>query len=382
MKMNQKLVMVLVVSSCLTLPVAARQTQTDKQSMLPANRDSTTRVDYKELEKVSKIIGMEVSDLQEKKLGKVKDLAIDLQAGRVAEVIVGTGGFVGMDEKMIAVPPECLTFANSGKELRLAESEPFRTSPFFKFSHWNEATSTANVEEVYHHFQIPTYGSFGYLERTDKILGISTRNHEEKRLGKVENLVVDLNAGRVVEVILASGGFLGIKDEWSAVPPQAFHFNPAKDMLTLDVTREMLKNAPHFKPRDWRDSVNNSMSLAVVYKAYNVPPYFNPNDAGATVQNAVPQGAMIPANSTDTQNDAVITARIEQLIRATDGLSPDARQVQITTQSGRVTLKGLAASEKEKKQLGELAATVVSADHVDNQIEVKNIGASASMIND
>lgn len=382
MKMNQKLIMVLAVSTCLTLPVTAQQTKNSNDSKAPGNRDSAEKVDYKGLEKASKIIGTEVTDLQDKKLGKVKDLAVDMQAGRIAEVIIGTGGFIGMDEKMIGVPPECLTFANSAKELRLADAEPFKTSPFFKLSHWNEATSSASVAEVYRHYHMPNDANFGYLERADKIMGISTRNLEEKSLGKVENLVVDLSGGRVVEVILASGGFLGIKDELSAVPPQAFHLNPAQDMLTLDVTRESLKNAPHFKPRDWRDSVNDSMSLAVVYKAYNVAPYFTPGSTDTIVQNAAPRGAMLPANSADTQNDAVITARIQQLILAANGLSPDARRVEVTSKDGRVTLRGLAASEKEKKQLGELAATVVAAGRVDNQIEVKNIGATTSINND
>ena len=76
MKMNQKLIMVIAVSSCLTLPVTARQTQTEKEGM-PGNRDSTTKmestktdstkVDYGNLQEASKIIGREVTDAQDKK---------------------------------------------------------------------------------------------------------------------------------------------------------------------------------------------------------------------------------------------------------------------------------------------------------------------------
>jgi sporulation protein YlmC with PRC-barrel domain len=379
MKMNKNLAMVIVVGSCLTLPVGARQTQTYNNGNMPGDRDSGNKVGYKELEKANKIIGMEIKDPQEHKLGKVKDLAIDLKAGRIAEVIVGTGGVVGLDEKMVAIPPESLTFANSGKELKLNDAETFKIAPFFKMAQWNEATSPAKVADVYERFHVTPHGAPAYLARADKIMGLTAMNPQSEHLGKVETLVVDLPAGRVVEVIVASGGFLGIKDELSAVPPQAFRFDPGKDLLTLDTTRETLKNAPHFKPGDWRNSVNNPVSLAGVYNAYSVAPYFSQGSAETAGQNAVPQGTMKPTNAPEAQSDMAISARIQQLILAADGLSADARAVQVTAQSGRVTLRGTASSDKEKKQLGDLAATVVPADHVDNQIEVRDIGASASM---
>jgi osmotically-inducible protein OsmY len=81
----------------------------------------------------------------------------------------------------------------------------------------------------------------------------------------------------------------------------------------------------------------------------------------------------------DTLSDAAITTRIQQIILATDGLSMGARGVQVTTQSGRVTLRGTASSEHEKKQLGDIAATVVAADHVDNQIEVRDFTSLSGM---
>ena len=321
MKMNQNLAMVIVVCSCVTLPVAAGQTETYNDGKLPGDRDSAAKVAYNDLAKANKIIGMEVTDPQEHQLGKVKDLAIDMQAGRIAEVIVGTGGFIGLDEKMIAVPPESFVFANAGKELKLNDAAAFKIAPVFKMSQWQEATSAAKVADACQRFQVPPYDGSGPLERADKILGLTAKNPQSEHLGKVENLVVDLSAGRVVEVIIATGGFLGIKDELSAVPPQAFRFDPGRNLLTLDTTREALKNAPHFKPADWRDSVNNSASLAGVYNAYSVPPYFTQGSADTALPNAVPRKVTPPANAADTQSDAAITLQIQQLLLTADGLS-------------------------------------------------------------
>jgi len=57
------------------------------------------------LEKASKIIGTEIKDSADQKLGKVKDLAVDLENGRIVEVIVARGGVMGLDKQFVAVPP-------------------------------------------------------------------------------------------------------------------------------------------------------------------------------------------------------------------------------------------------------------------------------------
>jgi len=373
MKLNQNMMVVVVVSSCLALPVAARQAQTDNDGRKPLDGGRAAKVDYKNLEKADEIIGMAVADPQEHKLGKVKDLAIDMQDGRVAEVIIGSGGFAGLDEKMIAVPPEALIHANAGKGLQLNDADAFRTAPSFKMSHWNAAASATEVADVYERFHVTPHGGAGELVRADKIMGLTARNPQNERLGKVENLVVDLSAGRVVEVMIASGRYLGIKEELSAVPPQAFRYQPEKALLTLDTTKETLKYAPHFKPGDWRNSADNSASLAGVYNAYGVPPYFTQGSPDTTPQNIAPKETTLPANTGGTLSDETITSRIQVLILTTDGLSMGAREVRVTTQSGRVTLRGIVSSEREKKQVGDLAATVVEADHVDNQIEVRDM---------
>jgi hypothetical protein len=70
--------------------------------------------------------------------------------------------------------------------------------------------------------------------------------------------IAKTNSRRTISnVILSTGGRLGIKSELSALPPQAFMFDPNKDMLTLDRTKESLENAPHFKAGDWRYGVDH-----------------------------------------------------------------------------------------------------------------------------
>ena len=67
--------------------------------------------------------------------------------------------------------------------------------------------------------------------REVKLSPTRAANGQAEAVGKVENLIVDLPAGRVVAVILSTGGFLGLGDELSAVPPAALGFTENRSAL-------------------------------------------------------------------------------------------------------------------------------------------------------
>ena len=94
--------------------------------------------------------------------------------------------------------------------------------------------------------------ALGTVSRATKLIGTTTVNNQNEKLGKVENLMIDLPSGRIVEVIVASGGFLGIDAEMSAVPPQAFRYDVDEGALTLNTTKAALGAAPHFKNSEWK----------------------------------------------------------------------------------------------------------------------------------
>jgi len=51
----------------------------------------------------SKLIGVDVYNEANEKIGAVEDLIVD-KSGRVENVILGVGGFLGMGEHYVAVP--------------------------------------------------------------------------------------------------------------------------------------------------------------------------------------------------------------------------------------------------------------------------------------
>ena len=77
-----------------------------------------------------------------------------------------------------------------------------------------------------------------------KIIGESVVNRENEKLGKIHELVLDANAGRLAYAVLSFDG------KRFAMPWSAFEFSNTEDKLILNVDKQKLKAAPGFDKSD------------------------------------------------------------------------------------------------------------------------------------
>jgi hyperosmotically inducible protein len=80
---------------------------------------------------------------------------------------------------------------------------------------------------------------------------------------------------------------------------------------------------------------------------------------------------LTPGDQGGTPADRETTRKIRRAITSNDQLSTTAKNIKIMTVDGKVTLRGPVKTEEEKKQITDLAASVVQPDKLDNQLEVK-----------
>jgi sporulation protein YlmC with PRC-barrel domain len=532
-------------------------------------------------EKSSKVIGWEVRNTRNEKLGKIEDLAIDMDTGRIVSVIVGSGGFLGIGERYFAIPPTALSY-DAAQEVVLLnmDKERFKAAPAFELSRWDEYTTADRLAESYRYYGQPAYwtssssiqsrtipsspatgvgsspsattsgtisgttsgttrstdqnqppsgqggtssttgttsgttsgsstddrsdrssstsapdqttapdratsssadrstttttttdstsstsdvtrpndtttttsssennaatrsttdatsrtsdpnqqqtsssslnttdqsrstsglgstsagstsgttsarsgssdlgtsssstwstGSYsqlGHVDRAKKIVGMPVQNMQQERVGKVDNLIVDLAAGRIVSVIVSSGGFLGMGDTLSAVPPQAFRTAANRDALLLDVSKEKLASYPHFTGNQW-PQFNDPNYVSGVYRSYNVNPYFTSTpaaDVDNTRQNIRDRNdqTLTPLDQGNNAADVQTTARIRRAITSESGFSTNARNIKIITANGQTTLRGVVDSDAERKRIEELARQAMPNITIDNQLEVQ-----------
>ena len=71
-----------------------------------------------------------------------------------------------------------------------------------------------------------------------KLIGDPVVNADGEKLGKIEDLVIDPESGRVDYAVLSFGGFLGVGDKLFAVPIEAMRLSPEERRFILDVDKE------------------------------------------------------------------------------------------------------------------------------------------------
>jgi sporulation protein YlmC with PRC-barrel domain len=106
------------------------------------------------------------------------------------------------------------------------------------------------------------------------IIGDAVTNAAGEDLGKIEDLMIDLDYSRVGYAVVSFGGFLGIGDKLFAVPLEALTLDAPNHRFLLDVKRERLENAPGFDKDNWPNTFDRSWG-ASIYEHYGHEPYWS-----------------------------------------------------------------------------------------------------------
>jgi sporulation protein YlmC with PRC-barrel domain len=106
----------------------------------------------------------------------------------------------------------------------------------------------------------------------DKIIGSRVINLKGETLGKIEDLVVDIDTGRIVYAILDSGGFLGFGSKLFPVPWETLAALPSEGIFFLNQSKEQMEKAPAFEKKNLPD-VGDMRWGGGILKHYGVPGY-------------------------------------------------------------------------------------------------------------
>lgn len=102
----------------------------------------------------------------------------------------------------------------------------------------------------------------------------TVENSSGEKLGKIEELMVDLDNGRIAYAVLSFGGFLGMRDKLFAIPFDALKFDTINEKIMVNVDKEILENAPGFNKDNWPEMAEHAW-LVDVYDYYGYPPYWS-----------------------------------------------------------------------------------------------------------
>jgi hypothetical protein len=111
------------------------------------------------------------------------------------------------------------------------------------------------------------------LIASDKVEGTAVRRSDGDKLGRIERVMIDKRSGNVAYAVMTFGGFLGIGDEYRALPWHLLRYNERLDAYELNVTEDQLRNAPVL-PGGWTDTAVDRNWERQVHDYYRVDPYW------------------------------------------------------------------------------------------------------------
>ena len=102
--------------------------------------------------------GNDVYNKQDEDLGDIKEIMLDVPSGRVAYAVLSFGGFLGMGDKLFAVPWNALTLDTVNKRFVLDVSkERLEQAPGFDKDAWPNMADATWVKNVHAYYGVTPY---------------------------------------------------------------------------------------------------------------------------------------------------------------------------------------------------------------------------------
>jgi len=108
----------------------------------------------------------------------------------------------------------------------------------------------------------------------DTLQGDKVVNHENEELGKIEDIMIDVQRGSVAYAVMSCGGFLGLGDKLFAIPWSALTLDADRHCFVLDADKERFEKAPGFDKDRW-PSMADTAWASRIHEYYGVRPYWN-----------------------------------------------------------------------------------------------------------
>lgn len=104
-------------------PKVEAEVKTDDASTRQFKEEARVGSSVRPSHKASNIIGMEVRNKNDEKLGEVKDVVLDLQNGKVGYVVLAVGGTIfGAGEKLLAIPPSSFALSENHSKILILDA--------------------------------------------------------------------------------------------------------------------------------------------------------------------------------------------------------------------------------------------------------------------
>jgi sporulation protein YlmC with PRC-barrel domain len=214
--------------------------------------------------RAKQLIGMKVHNVQGEDLGEVKDLIVDTDNERVHYAVLSFGGTAGLGAKHFAFPVSSFSPDADGKKLTLkVDKEKLKEAPGFardQWPDWNSDAYRADLDRQLKRFGEVTHprAPSEHLARASKLIGKDVKDRDGKKVGEIQDLVVDIGKGRVHYAVLDFDKAWSTEDKLLPVSLKSLQLSPRDRRMdvVMKTTREQLDMSRGFAKNEWPD-INN-----------------------------------------------------------------------------------------------------------------------------
>ena len=104
------------------------------------------------------VVGRKVVNTQGENLGKVEEVMIDAVPGRVAYAVLSFGGFLGVGDKLFAVPWKSLNYDPQQEAFVInADKRLLEKAPGFEKNNWPDLADTNWRASIYSYYNAEPY---------------------------------------------------------------------------------------------------------------------------------------------------------------------------------------------------------------------------------
>jgi sporulation protein YlmC with PRC-barrel domain len=101
------------------------------------------------------LIGNDVYNHENEDIGDIKEIMLDVRTGKVRYAVLAFGGFLGMGEKLFAVPWPALTLDTTNKRFVLkVDKEKLASAPGFDKDKWPDMADRTWSEEIHAYYGV------------------------------------------------------------------------------------------------------------------------------------------------------------------------------------------------------------------------------------
>jgi sporulation protein YlmC with PRC-barrel domain len=253
------------------------------------------------MHRASVLIGTDVRNNQNEKVGEVKDIVLDSQSDKASYLVLASGGIAGIGEKQIAVPLQAVRSDPDGKSLLVdLSTDDIKNAPdlgddwpsaagqewqqakdYFadksqEFKQWMHKKTGIGDTPTPHVAQTSSDKSTAdqqkWSRRVSNLLGIDVRNSQNQVIGELNDLVLDTDDGDVAFGLIEVAHVQGIENQTVACPWQSVSILSGQKEASINASDEVLRSAafnrdsmPDFSNRDYGQGI---------YKKFDQQPYW------------------------------------------------------------------------------------------------------------